>query len=194
MTPFGSVSIIGIDPGTETLGLSILTFDAISIELQRVAAYTFVGSRLFHYSDAIAVLHGERYARLCAHQLNLLRIFQLVRPMAIVSESPFFNPRRPAAGAALVETIDCIRGAIQQYDPYRVLQLVDPSSVKNAVGAKGNAGKDDVKKAMERLGNTLPFDSETPFASLSEHAIDSVAVAYWRYKQYQPWVPMKQPY
>lgn len=194
MTPFDSVSIVGIDPGTETLGLSIFTFDALSVELQKVAAYTFVGSKLPYYSDDIAALHGDRYARLRAHQLNLLRILQLVRPVAIVSESPFFNPRRPAAGAALVETIDCIRRAIYQYDQFRVLQLVDPSSVKNAVGAKGNAGKDDVKKAMLKLASSLPFDATTPFEYMSEHAIDAVAVAYWRYKQYLPWLPMTQPY
>lgn len=194
MTPFGSVSIIGLDPGTETLGLSILTFDAISIALQRIEAHTFIGSKLPYYSDDVALLHGERFARLRAHQYNLLRIFQLVRPVAVVSESPFFNPRRPAAGAALVETIDCIRGALQQYDPYRVLQLVDPSSVKNAVGAKGNAGKDDVKKAILTLANTWPFAPETPFHTLSEHAIDSTAVAYWRYRQYQPWQPLSHPY
>jgi len=183
LDPNRTACIVGIDPGSETLGLCLLYFDVITLELLAVEAFTFTGSKLPFMSPAIASIHGERAARLQAHRENLLNILRLKRPLAVICESPFFNPLRPSAFAPLVETLDAIRAALFEYNPYMALHLVDPPTAKNAVGAKGNAGKEDVYKAIQRLQG-IPFVGCSP-QTLSEHALDAFAIAYSRYKSYK---------
>lgn len=57
---------------------------------------------------------------------------------------------------------------------------IDPSSVKNAVGAKGNAKKEVMAEQLLTLENILL--SDRPLRELDEHSVDAVAVAYSAYK------------
>lgn len=184
LDPKRTACIIGIDPGTEHLGLCSIHFDVITLELKAIRAYTFVGTKLPYFSQAIALTHGDKAARLAAHKENLIHVFRLLRPLAVASESPFFNMLRPNAYGPLVETITTIREALYEYDPYSVLHMIDPPSVKNAVGAKGGAKKEQVQEAILRL-NGIPFADGGPQV-WSEHARDSFAVAYARYRAYLP--------
>ncbi|MOA47364.1 hypothetical protein D3C78_1699920 [compost metagenome] len=59
------------------------------------------------------------------------------------------------------------------------LEKIDPSTVKKAIGVPGNSSdKELVRKAVYALPN-LENLSDRELDSLSEHAIDSIAVAHW---------------
>lgn len=177
------VTVIGIDPGTEKLGVAFIEFSCIDFKIYKCGALTLVGSKLPR-SEWTNQMYSDRYSRIAALEEELLNIFNDTLPLIISSESPFINVRRPAAYGALVEVVCGIRSAVHRYSPWRILSFCPPSSVKQAIGAPGNADKDVVKKnilTIEELVNTC----ESILANLDEHSIDALAVAYYTLKQYR---------
>lgn len=174
------VSVVGIDPGSETMGVGIITYDAFTHVIASCEAYTFTGSKL-PGSEWLGSIAPPRVQRIAAHETNLVRIFRRVRPLAVASEAPFINKRFPQAGLVLTEVISAIRQAVKTYDPWRVLYMIEPSRAKNAVGASGGADKDAVKAALLQLPE-LVNTALTPLAELDEHSVDALAVAYCQVK------------
>lgn len=169
------VSVVGIDPGSDTMGVGIITFDIFSHVIESCEAYTFAGMKL-PGSEWATEIASERIQRIGAHEANLVKIFRKVRPLAIASEAPFINKRFPQAGLVLTEVISAIRAAVRAYDQWRPLYMVEPSKAKNAVGASGGADKDKVKAAMLLLPE-LVNTALTPIVDLDEHSVDGLAVA-----------------
>jgi Holliday junction resolvasome RuvABC endonuclease subunit len=175
--------LLGIDPGSETLGVACLSVDANTLEIVNTQAITFIGSKL-GMNPWMTNVHSARFARIAAHKENLKRVFSQTLPVAIACESPFYNPRRPNAFEVLVETLDMIRQAVWEYDQHLALDLVDPPTVKISVGAKGNADKDVMRAKILALPN-LNFTGSIPLHLLDEHSIDAIAVAYSKLQQYR---------
>lgn len=171
--------VMGIDPGTDTLGLSILDLNLIDCSIVIRQAMTVSGEknsrRYAHYNET----YGDKAARLLAHEVFLTNAMQYWMPHSIISEAPFLG-RFPAAFAALIECLNSIRNAVHQYDCSLPLLTVDPPTAKKAVGVvKKGSTKDDVKVGIiSMLGPK--FKTDVNLAELDEHSIDSIAVAYSR--------------
>lgn len=185
--PVGTQSwfnIVGIDPGTHKLGVGILSVSCETMEIIASNAYTLTALKLLP-KDAWAIgIHGERAARIQALSDELDRCFGVFKPLRIASESPFYNPRRPMAYGSLVETLSMIRQAVWRYSVWCQMGLVDPPTVKNAVGARGDGSKDAVKKRIIAM-DELRWNGLHPITELDEHAIDGLAVAYSDYKTFK---------
>lgn len=177
----GVANIVGIDPGSMTLGLCVLSLDVTTLEIVHTQAQTFYGDKLPYFDKHVAGVHGERIARILAHKQNILNILIHYKPIAIASESPFFNMKRPNAFAALLETMSEIRNAVIEYNPRLSVVTIDPPTVKKAVGAAGNADKIAVQTALYKIADQLKFIGKE-VTKLDEHSIDAVAVAYCCYK------------
>ncbi len=173
-------NIIGIDPGSETLGLCIMEVDIQTLQIVKTSAQTFVGSKMFEQNNWLSTIHSARTARIQAHKQNLINHFRLLNPFNIACESPFYNPRRPNAYGVLVETLTMIRHAVMEYDPWLQLYLIDPPTVKKSIGAPGNADKAIM---LNTLKTVTELNLDRPVEFLDEHSIDAVAVAYCRLKQ-----------
>ncbi len=186
--PHGSSSIatiMGTDPGSNTLGLTALRFNIDTLELDSFYAHTFKGAKLGRHSWVTEV-HGELYGRIDALEGCLIRAFCEETPIAIGSESPFFSYLHPGSYRPLVEVMCTIRNAVRAYDPWKVLYEIDPPSVKNAVGVKGNKGGKEGKELMKQAVLNIPElmnIATQDVAVLDEHSIDSIAVAYCLYKR-----------
>lgn len=178
-TASARTSVIGIDPGTKMLGVCVLEFDLVSFEIVNVQAFTYDGARL-PSSEWAGYLHGDRVRRISALRDKLADVFNAYRPLYVCCESPFYNQKRPSAYGALTEIVCAVREAVRDYDVWKPLYMIDPPSVKKAVNASGNAGKDDVKAAISKI-ETLSRVCATPMANLDEHSIDAMAVAYAQY-------------
>ena len=172
--PFAS--ILAVDPGTDTLGLACIRFDCRTGDIVSSEAQTYKGSRMAKYSWVTEV-HGDRFARIIAHRQNLSRLLNTIQPAFLASESPFFSRAQPQAYGALTEVVYALRLTIFEYDPLMEVQLIDPPSVKNAVGAKGNADKESVRTCVLSL-DELKYNGQVPIDVLDEHSIDALAVAY----------------
>lgn len=175
------VTIIGIDPGSHCLGVAALSFDVRTLQIAATDAWTLIGKKLAGKHGWMTDLHGERNGRVHALEQELLRIFQYYQPLEIASESPFINSKFPQAGLALTVVVCGIRQAVMQYDLWKELYLIDPPTVKMAVGAPGNAPKEIVKEKLMQLPG-LNYIGSTPLAFLDEHSIDALAVAYCRFR------------
>lgn len=174
--------IVGLDPGTDTFGAACLDLDLGTKQLELVEVNTFSGEQLSRSLPYVAQVYGDRTARLMAHEQNLLGYFKYLQPHCIISESPFLG-RFPQAFAALTECVSAIRRAVMQYDGFMPLLVVDPPTVKLAVGVKGKGKtKDDVKDGLQKLIasgkllNTVGVDID----ALDEHSVDAIVVAYTR--------------
>jgi Holliday junction resolvasome RuvABC endonuclease subunit len=175
--------IVGIDPGSETLGVCILYFNVVTIQVTEIITNTYIGSKL-PISPMLSLMHGDRVSRIAAHQLNLINIYRQHNPVAVVSEAPFYNPRRPNAFGALVEVICAIRNSVINYSDTMCLYQIDPASVKRAIGAKGNADKDVVKQHIGLIPEIVN-NLKIPLNLLDEHSIDATAVAYHHLLSYR---------
>lgn len=181
-----SVIMLGIDPGSTTLGVGMLTVDLSSWAIQASQAWTLNGDKLAGRNSWMESVHGGRISRIDALEAELLNTFRTFRPFDISSESPFINNKFPQAGIALTEVLTGIRRAVTRYDMWKTLHLVDPPTVKNAVGVKGNKGGPDGKLLMQqavlRLSQVLNYNGSISMDQLDEHSIDALAVVYGRYK------------
>lgn len=175
--------IIGIDPGSRTLGVCLLYFDVVTMEIVNIVPTTYISDNL-PTEPMLSILHSDRVSRVKAHEDNLLQIFLDNNPIAISTEAPFYNPRRPGAYGVLVEVICAIRNAVIRFSDTMPLYQVDPSSVKKAIGAKGNADKDGVRDYINQIPEIIGKLS-VPLDKLDEHSIDATAVAYHQLQAYR---------
>lgn len=120
----------------------------------------------------------ERYLKLMALGTFLTDLFRHERPFKIASEHPFINIKRPGAVIPLAECLLVIENAVFDYNPYLSLEKIDPSSIKNAVGVKGNSGE---KHAMTEGIAKIPEVMDVlvnDLGTMDNNAVDSLAVTY----------------
>lgn len=181
-TPISDINyfiIIGLDPGSDTFGISIMKIGIEKLDILETLAWTVSGKKLSN-GDFVSTIHGDRVGRIYALNNYLLDLFNAYSPFIIATESPFINSSFPQAGIALTEVLAAIRNAVYLYDRFKELHLVPPSLVKNAIGAKGNGDKDAVKNSLLKI-TCLNYNGTVAMSDLDEHSIDAIAVAYSRY-------------
>lgn len=169
-------TIAAIDPGTRFLGFSAIHVDNQTLQIVKSEAYTVQVMKMIREDHQLSLLHGHKYARLTSLRQDLVDKFNYYRPAYIVSESAYYNPRTPGAYAPLIECIQIERDAVLEYNPLMPLNTIEPSAIKAAIGAKGNAKKDPVLDRVLQL--PLNYEGLCPMDQLSEHAIDSLAIGY----------------
>jgi Holliday junction resolvasome RuvABC endonuclease subunit len=170
--------LVGIDPGTTTLGVSVLSYDFNSGLKRLEMAYTLNAAKCLSEYSPITETSGERYARLKSHSHYLGRLFEELQPDEILTEVPYMGIF-PQAFAGLVETLGMIENTVRQYNPFMQLQKIDPATVKTHVNV---SGKSKDKMDMHRAVCAIPdidFSRVNP-TGLDEHSIDAIAVAYAR--------------
>lgn len=183
-------SVIGLDPGTTTLGLGVLHVDALSLQITSYEAHTLIATKMVREDDWMAVTHGYREARVRALSDCLLEWFHYLRPLSIATEAAFYNRRTPSAYGPLLEAINGIRNAVVAYDNWMTLHVIETSVAKSEIGYKSpkkvKGQKKDTKTPVKEAMLSMPefkCPSQTPISTLSEHAIDALAIAYARLNQ-----------
>ena len=172
--------IVGIDPGSAYLGLSTIYFDSLTKQIVNIKAKTLYGA-MYPQDKIINEIYGSTQSMIMGHRKALLEHFCTVNPIAVFSESPFYNSRMPAAYGSLVKTMEYIKLACIEYDSQMFFKVIDPPTAKKAVGAPGNSrDKEDVLKALAKCD----FYDKIEFEEITEHAVDSIAVGIWGYKDY----------
>lgn len=173
-------TVMGIDPGTSTLGVSVITWDLQAPRYTVDFAFTLKATdntQGYHYVEE---LHGNRTARLQQHHDEILQWLHQIRPHAVIAESPF-QGRFAQSFAALTECIAVIRQAVMRYDMHMPLNLVDPPTVKRAAGVKlgRKTDKEDVRRALA-IRSDLTWGMD--LGCLDEHSVDAIAVGLHYYQ------------
>ncbi len=176
--------IIGIDPGSSALGVAVLDLYLDDLTVELVDARTFNAAKGIRDYDVLVQYQHERFARLQYMSDSLSGYIYAMRPNGVASESPYMG-RFPAAFRALSECLLIIHQAVVAYDPYTRLHMIDPMTVKAAVGVVSKGYKNKAALAKEHvrnavLGLTLSNPNNIPMDQLDEHSIDAIAVAMAR--------------
>ena len=170
--------IVGIDPGTTTLGISCLGFCLESGYFNLISSKTLNASKEPGRRPMLAQYQGDLYARLRALEDMLVEAFEALKPDAVVVETPFYNPRRPGAFAPLVSIFLTIQNALVRYNPMLSVLKVDPAKSKARLGVSGSSSdKSLVRDALAR--HLKDADPEGRIMQLDEHSSDSLAAAYY---------------
>lgn len=173
--------ILAIDPGTDTLGISLIGIDLLTQEKQVLFSYTFEASK---YIDGLVdnvQWRGidEKYLRLYRHGEHLYGVLLHYQPHLVVYESAFMG-RFPKAYQGLVECLSSLRQAVFRYSPYIPFIGITPMEVKYAIGG---VKKDEVLRALRHVKDVVNLDEVLPH--LDEHAVDSLAIGITKARQFQ---------
>jgi Holliday junction resolvasome RuvABC endonuclease subunit len=172
-----SFMIIGIDPGLNYCGISLVKAGAATQDLLSIDAFTIINDKVQDNTGLRAELCSEKVIKL--HKLKgvISNLIGQVKPTLVVSESPFYNRLRPMAYGALLEVIGMIQTAVLEHNNNTVFSTVEPLLVKKTVGAGMQTGKLDVKEAI-KTNNEIMSVLKQDIDHLDEHSIDAIAVAY----------------
>lgn len=184
--------VIGIDPGTENLGFSVLDLDLRNGQVSLSHSETIVSQKLLADYRNEERIHGQRTARLMSLEDRLFIIFEQYQPQAVCCESPFMH-RFPQAFAALTECVSYVKRALYRYDRFKPITMVDPPTAKMSVGVTVKRGvtKEDVAAAIPKLN--LHLANDILLENLDEHEIDSIAVAYYLLSIFRNQIPDLSP-
>tara|TARA_B100000700_G_scaffold208593_1_gene229308 strand:- start:58342 stop:58971 length:630 start_codon:yes stop_codon:yes gene_type:complete len=177
--------ILGIDPGTQTLGTAVLDLDLKTYDIRIVHCETYKADHLAKFDPRfqdISQAHGDLAMRLIAHKENLRSLMEHMVIDELVAESSFMHMRAHAF-EALVRCMESIRLAAWEYDMSMPVHKVTPQGAKAAVGAAGKGkGKDAVKVGIKKLlkdnSKQLYYEAPKDFEQLDEHSIDAIAIGY----------------
>lgn len=175
-------SWISIDPGVSTCGFTIFTADdtgIISIE-----PFTITNARIGIQPDFPEEAHTDRQIRIRKLCLVFLNVLNSVNPVVVVSESPFYNPRMPNAFGSLTELVAAFRLTLSEFSVNIPFLVYAPQQVKQSFKRSGQVGKLVMKEALANLPY-LTSKLTVPIEVLDEHSIDSVAVGYTWWLQFQ---------
>lgn len=178
------VSICAIDPGTDTMGYSIILVNLSDLSITVDHSITFVASKAIRSYGEIT-----REKRLKWLEDKLVEEFNNDKPDYIIMESAFANRRRITAFEALIECRVIITNAVKRFDPSMEILLIDPISVKYGVGALKRGEKKPKRKGKkvdtkELVRKVLKEDKDLKWNDLDidyldQHEVDSVAVGIY---------------
>lgn len=180
MTESKTMNLIGIDPGTDTIGISVFEIHVDTYEIIRCSAKTFSARK---YMDDYWVLGSDKDKRLNWIFKLLTQLFEAYQPFALAVESNFMNINRPMAYGALVELVATIRAAYREVRPSDSIQMITPSQGKASVKADRSAKDNTLLPFVEKELGAL-YQGEVPLSSLDGHSLDSLVVGYALYTQF----------
>lgn len=181
-------TILGVDPGSTTMGIAALRVNIADLAITDASLTTIHALQLDSgraTNDWMLETHSARSMRLRELAWMLGQHLVIERPLFVVSEAPFFNPRNPNAYQVLVETMKVIENAVYAWNPWRPLYRIETTVAKKAVMpsdsnllAQFKAIKDNKEKVSFSVKHHSELSRLVNFDLHDEHAIDALIVAY----------------
>lgn len=167
--------VMGIDPGTSDLGVSILTTAIEPATITVEHAETLKLPNRVPNIVAIEELCSPRMARIQHLGLQLADMLDYYQPHVVICESPFMG-RFAQAFEALTELMWVIRTHMWEYDPTISLITVPPVPVKKNLGLSKKHELKDKDLVRDRLYKRKDIEWNIEKDLLDEHSIDATAV------------------
>lgn len=176
------IRIVGIDPGTDTLGIGIVDVHCDTLEPKLVYGRTFTGHHGIRRYEHQHPNLPHRDTRVSILLREVERVFIDACPNVIAAESPFMRRFQLSAYESLTEFHKSLRGVVWRYSPVLRLHRFDPVSVKNNVGVSHvKTNKDDVARAVIGLYQDHCTEN-VEINSFDEHTYDAIAVCHSAYR------------
>lgn len=172
-----SLRIMGVDPGTENLGMSLGVCDFITPSFTVVSGSTHDVKSLIHKTHEYLTHYQSRNIAMYTAVYNL--VYQAVhdlQPDLVICEAPYMDRRFPLSYMLLSLCSQAVEQAVKDYSIFIPFEYIDPATVKKGVGVKGNTGD---KNLMNKAVLSNPYiKGSFDLTTLDEHAIDSIAMGY----------------
>lgn len=172
--------ILGIDNGTNTVGIVILEHDIRTGVSVVTRAETFKADRTSASRYPDMDYYGDGFtARLRAIREYMTTVLEDEDPDAVAIETPFARRAFVSSYKALSLSLDYIQEAVYDYRPALEFIGISPYTAKAAVIPKGRdfkTEKDHIRDCI-LADPTIVAGSGVVLCELDEHAIDAIAVA-----------------
>lgn len=170
------VVVMGIDPGTDTYGISIGVVGKDGNK--RIIHVETVSGHMLSRSDPryywVRQLHSPKAARLQALVDFTMEVIAIYGPTRLYYETPFLRRRFPGAFGPLTECMSAIQQALSVQHPHIPFGKVAPQEAKAAVGVTGKGSqKDSVAAGVQRRKDLIMEVDTNP---IDEHGWDSISV------------------
>lgn len=172
------VRVMGIDPGSRTLGISIVDCYPYEQQLALNDAWTLTTEYRLRENPFRVARVGENQARMEAIEEEILQGMQNFYPDVVIMETPYLG-RLPQSFFVLTQVMTAIERAVSNYSAAMYLQKVDPSSAKKAIGVPGTSNDKELVRAAVMGLPYMENLSDRDLKELSEHAIDAIAVSHY---------------
>ena len=169
-------TILGLDPGNN-LGIGVLQVSTETNEILDVTSQTLVLDK--YVEDETYNVMLARVQKLHNVVTHLNTIYQ---PLVVSLEAAFMNSRFPKSVIQLSQYVNTIELASRLSNPWCRILKYPPKYIKSVVGAGGTADKNDMKNNLLKIPE---ISNKIDLNLLSEHAIDSLSIAYVTYKELQ---------
>lgn len=167
-------TIVGIDPGNN-LGIGILHIDTVTNNIVAIESQTIVLDR--YVDDGT---YNVMLSRLVKLREVISGIHTYYNPLAIGLEAAFMNSRFPKSVIQLSQYVATIELSSRISNPWCRIFKYAPKYIKAAVGATGKADKDSMRENLYKIPEIANL---IDLSLLSEHAVDSLSMAYVTYKE-----------
>lgn len=163
-------NIVGVDPGSNNVGVSILNIDSKTFSINNIDTILLNLTLTANHT-----IHENLIYRLSVLQNNIYNLLNFYKPRLVSIENSYININRPAAVVPISQSISTIELTILSFNSLIPIYKYRPSLIKNSVGAKGHAKKDEMTTA---LNNLTEISSLIQPNNISEHEVDAIAIAY----------------
>lgn len=176
--------LISLDPGTTFTGLACFEIDLANMQIEVVDALVIKASTNFGHYKEISLLHGDRLARIMNICDTLLYYLNTFNPQMVISEGPYMG-QHVTAFEGLVHCLSYFEMTVMNYNNQMPLEVIDPTTVKRNLNAilRGEESKNSVREKVLELQQTRAFSTNINIELLGEHAIDAVAVGWYKFCQ-----------
>ncbi len=160
--------IVGIDPGTNFIGVSLLTLDLPSLDINKVETFLIDITKTLPLNNQSLITTKMRLL-----EEIILDTFNSLDPDRISIEDAYITFGRPRAYGALIKSTQAIERAFTRYSNVIRLNYYSPSNAKVAIGSKGRDKKEPVLANIKKISE-LKYD----FDRVTDHEVDAVVLAY----------------
>lgn len=172
-----SLRIMGVDPGTKNLGLSLGVCDFNSPKYIIEFGETIDVAYLTYKTNSYLTEYQSRNIAMYTAVYNVTyRMVHELQPDLVICESPYMDKRFPLSYMLLSLCSQAVQQAVKDYSIFIPFEFIDPASAKKGVGAKGNCG--DKVLMQHAVLNNAHITSLFDMSLFDEHTIDSIAIGY----------------
>ena len=186
--------IMGIDPGTTSLGVGVLKVDINTLQVvgsnyKALNANKPSGGRLFN--DWMVEYYGERSTRIRELAWMLGAELNHYRPLFVCCETAFFNATNASAFGPLMEVIKTVENSVYAWNCFRPLYRIETTVAKQAIAPVTS----ELKTTFKALCKSKTLDSSkarvlwcsqhhpefsniTANIPYNEHGLDALVIAY----------------
>jgi len=160
--------IVSMDPGSNT-GVAVFELDAVTLDIVSISTMVIVLNNLIGKVDSVSIARINALHNICTDIANVYK------PKVVGYETAFLNSRFPKAVVQLSQYTSVMEQAFNNADSFTKLYGYPPKLVKKLIGGGGNADKDGMLVAVNKIPE---LSSKLLLNRLTEHEIDAIAVGY----------------